>query len=586
MGLKRINGKLWFQEELYRDTTYGFEVSQILVPERKTDFQKLLIVDTPRFGKVLILDGIVQLTEEDEAIYHEFMAHWPLFSHPKPETVLIVGGGDGGVAREVLKHKGVKKVYLVDIDPVVMRLVKKYMPQIPKGAFSDPRLEVIHKDAEEYIKKFKNNIDVLILDSMDPIGPAISLFGADFIQSVYQALKKGGIMIRQAGSVILQPYELKGSYKQIEVVFGKDNVRTILISPSTYMGGYFSLVAAVKGNYDFSELIRSAKKRYSASKISTAWYSGDLHKNLAVLPPVVDSMLEKEKYGEEIIMDLENSKVPNLAELKEWSQKTCRAIKMLAYGVPMTSGNPIKNGTSFVQYIETSAINYRHLDKISSANIFTCTELPVPAAVKYSMRFFQSDKGNFWHLPRGSFGKISEVRKETKIYRGRSYRQYAPTLIKAEKIFSPKFKFPTDLGAPAFELVMDLYNCDFPTIASTKEVARWAKELTLELGLKPIGKTNAPDFGHAKKKTAGPSVVQFFEGGSNISHYSINWLAIFVNIVSQKEIDLKRAMAFTVKFFKAGRLIGWIIPRGEKKNIRKLAKSTYVFEIKAEDLTK
>ena len=124
-------------------------------------------------------------------------------------------------------------------------------------------------------------------------------------------------------------------------------------------------------------------------------------------------------------MDLENSNIPRLAKLKEWSQKTCRAINMLAYGTPMVSENPVKDGTSFVQYIETSAINYRHLEKIGAANIFTCAELPVAEAINYSMRFFRSNKGNFWHLPRGSFGKILEVKRETKIYQKQNGHTYA-----------------------------------------------------------------------------------------------------------------------------------------------------------------
>lgn len=594
MALEKRNGKLWFREELYNDSDYGFLVSEVIVPEMETGFQKLSILNTPRYGKVLTLDGIVQLTEEDEAVYHEFMAHWPLFSHSNPKSVLVVGGGDLGVAREILKHKSVKELFVVDIDPAVTQMIKKHIPGIPNEAFLDSRLKIIHEDAEKFIKKIKNKLDVLILDSTDPIGPAISLFGADFIQNVERALKDGGIMIRQAGSIILQPYEFKGSYKQMEVIFGKDNMRSVLISMATYFGGYFGLIAAVKGRHNFTDLIEGAGKKYKESKIETKWYSGKIHKSLAVLPPVVKSMIRKERYGEEIAMDLRDVKIPELKKAKEWSVKTCEAIKMIAFGQPMVSDKKLKEGTSFVQYIETSAINYRQLKNTGAANVFTCAVLPEFEAMQYSMKFLGSKKGTFWHLPRGSFGSLAEIKKETKIFDGEiisgklklSDAQFSPTVAKAEKVFSPNFKLPISKGAPAFELVLDFYNCDYSTISSCEAVARWDKEITEKLKLIPIGKADAPDFGHAKKKTAGPSITQFFEGGSNISHYSSNWLALFINIVSQKEFDLKTAVAFTMKFFKAHRAVGWIIPRGAEKNAQEICKESYIFEVKPNELEK
>jgi spermidine synthase len=296
MGIEKRNGKLWFSEELYKDISYGFEVSEILVPEKKTKFQKLMILKTPRFGKVLILDGVVQLTEKDEKIYHEFMAHWPLFSQKNPKTVLIVGGGDGGVAREVLRHKNIKKVYLVDIDSEVIETVKKYIPTIFQNAFSDPRLEIHCEDAVRFIKKIKKaSLDAVILDSSDPIGPARSLFGSSFIQDVHKILRDGGIIIRQTGSIIFQEHEFRESYKQIEKVFSTENTRTVLISPASYFGGYFSLVAAIKGRKNFQQMINGAEKRYKKSGIKTDWYSGDLHRNLTILPPLINTMLRKQR---------------------------------------------------------------------------------------------------------------------------------------------------------------------------------------------------------------------------------------------------------------------------------------------------
>lgn len=587
MSLEKRNNKLWFFEDLYNDTAYGFEVSKIIVPRTKTKFQELMILDTPRFGKILILDEIVQFTEEDEAIYHEMMAHWPLFCHPNPKNVLIIGGGDGGVLREVCKHKNVKKIYLVEIDKQVVKVCQKYLPKIANGAFEDKRVRVFYTDAAEFVKDTKEKFDVVIMDTTDPIGPAKSLFSAEFILDTYKILDDGGVLIRQAGSIILQPYELRGSWKQIEIVFGKKNVKTLLISSTTYFGGPFSLVAAIKGSYNFDKLNTETETKYLKSKIKTFWYSNRIHQASQILPPSIKKMLNKERYGEEIVIDLLDNKLPSFLKLKSWSKKTCKAIGMLAFGKPMASSSKIALNTSFVQYIETSAINYRQYGNIGCANVFTCAKLPVNSAIDYSMKFFEIKDGICWHLPRGSFGEIKKIQRETKIFETKIISQnlkkgkeYSAILVSSQKVFSSNFKLPiTKIGAPAFELIMDLYDCDYKIIASCEEVKKWAYDFCKVIKVKSIGKADAPDFGHAKKKTAGPSVTQFFEGGSNISHYSVNWLALFINIVSRQEFDLKRAIEYTMTFFKAHRVICWILPRGIKLSIKEIARNTALFEI-------
>ncbi len=200
MGLVKKGQQLWFFEELYPDVTYGFKVSKVIVPETPTGFQRLMILETDRLGRVLVLDGIVQLTEEDEGIYHEWIAHWPLFALPKPaQHVLIVGGGDGGVAREVLRHPDVKTVTMVEIDQMVVDLCREHMPSIPAGIFEDPRFKLIIGDGAEVIRSDRGRYDVIIIDSTDPIGPAKSLFNTSFYQSVYDALAEGGIAIHRQG---------------------------------------------------------------------------------------------------------------------------------------------------------------------------------------------------------------------------------------------------------------------------------------------------------------------------------------------------------------------------------------------------
>lgn len=587
MSLEKRNNKLWFFEDLYSDTAYGFEVSKIIVPPTKTRYQELAVLDTPRFGKVFVLDGIVQFTEEDEAIYHEIITHWPIFTHPNPKNVLIIGGGDGGVLREVCKHKNVKKIYLVEIDAQVTKICKKYLPEISKGAFKDPRVKVYHLDAAEFVKKIREKFDVVIMDTTDPIGPAKSLFSANFMQNVYKILNDKGILIRQAGSVILQPYELRGNWRQLEVIFGKNRVKTLLISSTTYFGGPFSLITAIKGNYNFENFSSGAKKNYKKSKINTLWYSDKVYQSVQVIPSSIKTMLDKEKYGEEVVMDLNNCQLPSFLKIKKWADKTCKAINMLVFGEPMLSDLKMKMNTSFVQYIETSAINYRQCEKIGCANIFTCAELPTNKAIKFSMDFLKVKNSTCWYLPRGSFKNIKELYKETKVFDVKTNivkpfkkeKEYLPVLNNSKKVFSSNFKNNFFNNLPAFELVMDLYDCNYDSIASCEKVKKWAFDFCKVANVRPIGKADAPDFGHAKKKTAGPSVAQFFDQGSNISHYSANWLAVFINIVSRKPFDLKAVIEYTMNFFKAGKAICWLLPRGTGNNAAKIAKKTTIFEV-------
>lgn len=294
MAIEKRKGKKWLMEDLLNDTTFGFSLKKVIVPPRKTDWQELSIVESPRFGRALVLDGVIQLTELDEALYHEFLVHWPLFNHSKPETVLIVGGGDGGAAREVLKHKSVKKVYLVDIDPMVDKMVARYMPNVPLGAFSDKRLTLLHEDAAKFIKKMANQIDVLILDSTDPVGaiaPSKALFGVQFMKDAHRALKKEGIMIRQTGSVVLQKEEFLLGYRNMVRVFGREKTRVVLISPVAFCGGYFSLPVAFKGKGNVSKSIVRGEQRARKAKIKTDWYSWELHKSSVILPPKIKKMI-------------------------------------------------------------------------------------------------------------------------------------------------------------------------------------------------------------------------------------------------------------------------------------------------------
>jgi spermidine synthase len=211
--------------------------------EGQSDFQKLEIYETPYFGNMMVLDGCVMLTEANEHAYHEMIAHVPLFAHPNPERVLIIGGGDGGAAREVLKHKSVKECIMVEIDGLVIEKSKEYFPTIA-SEFSNPRLTLLVDDGVKYIENHQNEFDVILVDSTDPVGPAEGLFSKDFYQKASKALKADGILVAQAES----PYYFKKTQKELfEVLKAVFPYSTLYLSAIPfYPSGTWSFAFASK----------------------------------------------------------------------------------------------------------------------------------------------------------------------------------------------------------------------------------------------------------------------------------------------------------------------------------------------------
>ncbi|QQR65173.1 fused MFS/spermidine synthase [Candidatus Kaiserbacteria bacterium] len=266
--LTEFRGKQWFFEELYSDHTFGFEVSDVLVPEYNTGFQKLMVLNTPRFGKVLVLDNVVQFAEFDEYFYHESMAHTALFSHENPQNVLIIGGGDCGVAREVLKHHTVEKVTIVDIDPHVTEISKLHFPSASHAALNDSRLTILHEDASHIdTLSEQNTFDIILMDTTDNTGNAVPLFQGAFTDKIYSLLTTNGILMRLGGSRLLQANELQAVSRDTIRVFGNDNVLNVTFcGAATYYGGPFSLVIAGK-----NAPLTSGHK--NANLIQANWYS-------------------------------------------------------------------------------------------------------------------------------------------------------------------------------------------------------------------------------------------------------------------------------------------------------------------------
>ena len=179
----------------------ALEVEKVLHDE-KSDYQHVVVFQSKSFGKVLLLDGVIQVTDRDEVAYQEMIANIPLFSHPNPERVLIVGGGDGGVIRECVKHKSVKEVHICEIDKMVIEVSKKYFPKVA-AAWDDKKVTLICGDASEYIKRPENagKFDVIVSDTSDPVGPAAALFESTFYANLAAALKPGGRIATQGESM-------------------------------------------------------------------------------------------------------------------------------------------------------------------------------------------------------------------------------------------------------------------------------------------------------------------------------------------------------------------------------------------------
>lgn len=209
--------EMWFTEKQTEDLEITCRIVKTLHIE-KTKYQELALIETPQFGRMLVLDGAIQTTEKDEFVYHEMITHVPLFTHPNPENVLVIGGGDGGTIREILKHSSVNKAVLVEIDERVVEISKKFLPTI-SNALDDPRAKVVIEDGIKYVKENKNQFDVIIIDSTDPVGPAVGLFAVDFYRAVHEALRDGGIIVAQTESPFYNQELISKVYKNIRSIF-------------------------------------------------------------------------------------------------------------------------------------------------------------------------------------------------------------------------------------------------------------------------------------------------------------------------------------------------------------------------------
>jgi spermidine synthase len=268
--LSRKNGDLWLTEDEYDNLKISYRIKNIIF-EQKSAFQDVMILDSYSFGRMLVLDGIVQTTSIDGHIYNEMITHVPISIHTNPKKVLIIGGGDCGAAREVCKYDEVEQIDMVEIDEVVVKACLEHLPEV-SGRLADPRVNFIFDDGVKFAAGKKNEYDVIIVDSSDPIGPAKVLFEKSFYQSLHAALKDDGLMVCQSQSPIFHSDVMKQSYSRISDLFKEVKMYTAVVP--TYPGGLWSFTIGSKHHIKANpEKVKNKETRYVNEQIIESCFS-------------------------------------------------------------------------------------------------------------------------------------------------------------------------------------------------------------------------------------------------------------------------------------------------------------------------
>lgn len=282
--------KRWIEETFHPHWRVRFEADKIL-HEVQTEHQHLVIFENAAWGTVLILDGVFQLTTLDEFIYHEMMAHVPLMAIEEPQRVLVIGGGDGGVLREVLKHPSVEKATLCEIDRSVIDLSLKYYPQIANGAFDHPRAEVVIADGLKYVAETTEKFDAIIVDSSEPIGPSAVLHTREFFADCKRALKPEGILVTQNGLPFLLPEQITGTTRIFASLFTQ--CAPYLCHQPCYFGGEFALNWASDEPAHLQVSRETLADRQRQRGIKTRYWTPAFHVAAFALPAYAEELVNK-----------------------------------------------------------------------------------------------------------------------------------------------------------------------------------------------------------------------------------------------------------------------------------------------------
>ena len=277
----------WTVETLHDDFRQCLREGTVLY-DSETAHQRLRVIENATFGRVLTLDDVVQTTEGDEFIYHEMMAHVPVLAHGAARRVLIIGGGDGGMAREVLRHPSIEHVTMVEIDAGVVEFSKQYLPSLSAGAFEDARLNLVIADGAAFVRESADTFDVIIADSTDPVGPGEVLFTDSFYGHVKRRLATGGIFVTQNGVPFLQGDELKGTMRAFRALYR--DATCYLATIPTYAGGPMAFGWGTDGAARQVELT-VLETRFAAAGIATRYYTPEVHKAAFALPGYVKVLM-------------------------------------------------------------------------------------------------------------------------------------------------------------------------------------------------------------------------------------------------------------------------------------------------------
>ena len=270
--------QLWVEEHHEDFLTMRYRVEKTLF-SGESDFQHIDIVETSGFGKMLFNDSTAMISERDEFIYHEMISHVPLFVHPGVRRVLVIGGGDGGTVREVLRHPGVRHCRLVEIDPLVVEACREHIP-VTSAALDDPRAEVTIGDGVQFVATTDERYDLVIVDSTDPVGPATPLFGPEFYCNVHRVLEDGGIAVSQAESSLLELDAQKSLLGILSAIYERVHVYNYV--NMTYPGGLWSFSLATKGQ--LCPLENFDEGRVESSGIEFRYYNPMIHRAAFALP--------------------------------------------------------------------------------------------------------------------------------------------------------------------------------------------------------------------------------------------------------------------------------------------------------------
>jgi spermidine synthase len=284
----------WINETLYSDWGQRFLVTRELA-RVKSEFQDIAIFESSSHGRVMVLDGVIQITEADEFVYQEMLTHVPLLAHGSAENVLIIGAGDGGVLRRVLRHPNVKRAVMVEIDGEVIRLSKEFLPRIAGDAWTDKRADVIVGDGIDYVKRAPDaSFDAIIVDSTDPIGVGEVLFTDEFYHNCARILTPRGLVVNQCGVPFMQADELRETSLRRRKFF--PHVTAYVAAVPTYVGGFMTLGWAAKDASLAATPLETIRARAEQAGLlgSTQYWTPEIHIGAFNLPPYIARHLPKD----------------------------------------------------------------------------------------------------------------------------------------------------------------------------------------------------------------------------------------------------------------------------------------------------